>query len=603
MNIGKEKILTNLTYTVSDIYRSKRLRFVISVLISVLIYKLFLDWSRSVPLLLSGREQLPTYIRVKVFEDVAEETAYFEEPIATPLSTKPMTLKELMDQVLSPIEMPQQDVEITPEDMARKASTEALFRETEPVSPAELVQNIEEEVLSVEKSLLAENIEVPRIMPRKESEERLVDSESVVFPIEGALTGRITGIPPAPSMVGEVPATTSASEIQGGGNLLPTQPTPLEPVETPTPLEEAFEQEVIQQPIFEEAKEERKARKYEFWDDMVDIKIKTYRPSQNAEAYFELTIIPKADANIPIIQKQVAVVVDCSASIGQRKLDKTLQGVREALKNLNPEDVFNVVIFRDRASYFMPGFVKATPENISQAQNYLKGLVSIGRTDVYSSLLPLVQSPISSNIANIIYIFTDGRSTTGLTDARQIIANLSIENGGKYEIYTAGGGQTVDQYLLYMLSYVNKGKTRIISDIDKMPSELPKFFSITKSPILVNIKANFIGLGNGEIYPFAIPNFYKGNPIILYGKFNPNEVKSFVFRIDGSSVNDTRKEIIYRADLTESEKGDIEIAKMWAMHKAYYIVSKIIREGMKQEYLTELERIKRDYKVGTVYTP
>lgn len=608
MSIREGKILNNLRFAISDVYRSRELRFAISVLLSIIIYASILHLSRNVPLFISGHEKLPTYIRVKIFEDVEQETAYFEEPVATTLSTKPITFQELIDQVLSPPQIPQQNIEITPEQMAHKAGTEQLPRQTEFVSSPELVQEIEEEVLAVDKSLLAENVEVPRIVPSKETEKPLVEPESIVFPLDDIAFGEAPRIPSAPSVIGAIPATlsTSTTGITEGtttASPLPVQPPQLEPVKTPISLEEAFEQEVVKQPIFEEANEEKQKRKFEFWDDMVDIKLKTYHPPQDSESYFELNIIPKTDANIPILQKQVSIVVDCSASIGQRKLDKTLQGVREALKTLNPGDVFNVVIFRDRASYFMPGFVKATPENISQAQNFLIGLESLGRTDVYSSLLPLVQSSVNPNIANIIYLFSDGRATTGITDAKQIIANLSVENNGKYEIYSASGGKTADKYLLYMLSYVNKGKATIIPDIEKIPSEIQRFFVITKSPILVNIKANFTGLGNNEIYPFVIPNFYKGNPITLYGKFNPDKVRSFVFRIDGTSINNTKKEIIFRADLTESQKGDSEIEKMWAMHKAYYIISKIIREGMKQEYISELEQIKTKHKVGTVYTP
>ncbi|MCX8065427.1 MAG: VWA domain-containing protein [Candidatus Hydrogenedentes bacterium] len=548
---------------------------------------------------MSGREILPTHIQVRVFEDTVEEETFFEEPVATPLSTKPVTFQEFIDEILPPAEMPHQSMELTYEQIVKKAGTEELSRETEPVSSKDFLENLEEEILSVDKSLIAESIEVPRVIPARQTDEPIAEMGSVVFPVEGISSTDGLDVPTPPSLVSEVPEASSTQE----GLNLPTQPPQLEPVESPIPLDELFEKEVIQQPIFQEAKEEKEKRSFEFWDDMVDIKLRVYRISQSSEAYFELSIIPKLDANIPALPKQVALVVDCSASIGQRKLDKTLQGVKEALKNLNPEDVFNVVIFRDRASYFMPGYVKSTPDNISKAQNFIINLESLGRTDVYSSLLPLVQSPVNPNMANVVYLFSDGRPTTGLTDARQIIANLTVENSGKYEIYTLGGGQTADQYLLYMLAYVNKGEANLVPNIDKIPSEIIRFFSVVSSPILVNVKTNFAGLGRSEVYPFVIPNFYKGRPIKLYGRYNPQEINSFVFRVEGISINNRKKEIIFKADLATSQTGGKEIMTMWAMHKAYYIISKIIREGMKQEYLSELEQIKKQYKVGTVYTP
>lgn len=601
--IGKEeKILSSVVFLITDFLRSRKLRFFLSVVLSIIIYILFIHMSKNIPLFVSGKEILPTHIQVRIFEDRIEEESYFEEPVATPLSTKPINFKDFIDQIISSPQLPTQDTELTPEQIARKAGTEELPRGTEPISPPELMQNLEEEILSVDKSLLAENIEVPKVIPAKKPEEQIIERDDFVFPLDSLSTSGAPVIPPLPSVVTEPPMHSSTPSGEEGLNL-PIQPTQLEPVQKPIPLEELFEKEVIQQPVFEEAKAEKEKRRYEFWDDMVDIKLRVYRSSPDSESFFELSIFPKLDADIPVLPKQVAIVIDCSASIGQRKLDKTLEGIRGTLRTLNPEDIFNVVIFRDRATYYMPGYVKATPENINGAQNFIKGLESVGRTDVYSSLLPIVQSPVSPNIANIIYLFSDGRATTGITDARQIIANISIENNGKYEIYTLGGGQTADKYLLYMLAYVNKGEANLVANIDRIPSEIPRFFSIVNSPILVNIKTNFTGLVNSEIYPFIIPNFYKGKPIKLYGKYNPQEVKSFIFRVEGTSVNNSKKEIIFRADLTTSQHGDRDIMTMWAMHKAYYIISKIIREGMKQEYIAELEQIKRQYKVGTVYTP
>ena len=70
---------------------------------------------------------------------------------------------------------------------------------------------------------------------------------------------------------------------------------------------------------------------------------------------------------LPTIPKEVLFLLDSSISIEDKRLQEFKDGIKHGLENLNENDLFNVVIFKEKTFKFRKEAVKPTKKNIKEA--------------------------------------------------------------------------------------------------------------------------------------------------------------------------------------------------------------------------------------------
>lgn len=357
------------------------------------------------------------------------------------------------------------------------------------------------------------------------------------------------------------------------------------------------EVEIARAPLLEEVLGESQ---YQFMDDLVNIEIKTYQPSGSDEAFFELKIVPKQNEEQEVLPKDITFVVDSSKSIHQRKLKRVAEGISRALDMLTDRDHFNILVFRDTQTSFRPTRVPATPENKADGRRFLEGLEAKGETDMYEAVRPMVEESPRKGVPSIVMVMTDGRPTTGVVDARTIINSLTDENTKGNTIFAYGGGATVNRYLLDLIAYRNKGESYFTPDLTNIEGDIPKYLARLQDPLLVNLEGDYGRLDETNIFPQAIPDFYRDKAVTIYGKFDPKKEDEFSVRLVGEYETQD-KEMIFRSKLGEGSKGGEDIARNWAFQKIYYLIGEICRVGEKPELLAELRDLSKKYGIKTSY--
>ena len=360
-----------------------------------------------------------------------------------------------------------------------------------------------------------------------------------------------------------------------------------------------LEKTVVQTPLEKEVQQAKSESRYTFMDDMVDIQLETYVPA-NEPGYFRLRIVPKKDATLEPLPRDVTFVVDASRSVQQRKLDLITRGIRDALTAFKPTDRFNILLFRDSVTPFQQEPVFATTETIEAGRAFLDGLESRGQTDVYNALLPLAQLSPRQNLPGIVLLASDGVPTTGIRDSRAIINAITRDNALRNSIFAYGAGNTVDRYLLDLLAYRNKGIAFVSDHIEDARQDIAAFIGQLANPVLVNLNITYGSTVQDDVYPRIIPDFYKARPITLYGRFDPDAKARFAARITGHAGT-VNKEIVFRADTTTAEKGGKEIAQGWAFEKAYDLIGQLSRQGDTPELMEALRQISQQYNIRTIY--
>ena len=543
--------------------------------------------------------QSPRLFRVKIRKDPPPPPDPQLDHSDNGLATTPGTLEDLLkneDNDLDLLESLLAETLDVPQ-LSDRVASDTVERDHYLEQSPDSLRAVDTKIIEIAQDTARQDIQIARRLVRPSPNRILPAGALPVLRGESDLGGGpiAPAALPATSLLDRPPAPRDV-DSQGAGVPPPYEENVVAPklpdLAPPTPLVDDRVAPVIEAIL--------DANEYEFLDDLVDIKLDTFMPTGDEKGFFRLQITPKTANNIESLPKDVTFVIDASSSIVQRKLDETARGLARMVDALGPEDRFNIVVFRDSAAAFRETRVAATAENRAAARRFLEGQESRGETDVYNAIQPVLQEPPRDGVPGIVLMMTDGRPTKGVRDARTIINNLSAENVQGNTIFAYGGGNTVDRYLLDLLAYRNKGDSHVTDSIGAIDGDLPAFFTQLRAPLLVGLNADYGSIDEAEVYPKNVPDFYEQRPITVYGRFAPEHDTDFAMRLTGDAQA-TRKEIVFRADLGEAQRGDEDIARHWARAKIYNLIGEMCRVGEKPELLAEVRELGRKYGVKTSY--
>ena len=542
---------------------------------------------------------LPMRVRVDLLDDV--ERSRFEpspEEVFT-MASRPGSVRDLLERETEHLPLVEAELE-EPEEaasLAERVSREGMTREHDLGQDADVAEGIEARILEIAQDVARKDIEIARRYVRHR-ENRLLE--------DGELAGPGGGRGSEALGLGALPASVSGGGAQGGtaatgdGALEGAQESdglffsefdvPILPL---LPDETLLAGEFARQNI-------QRASPFERMDRVVDIKAATYVDPGTGQGFFRLEIFPKAGEDVDILPKDVTFVVDASNSILQRKLDLTVRGLKKSFALLRPEDRFNVVVFRDNPRSFREKLTPVSSEAIEEAIAFLEGAESRGSTDLYKAVRPVIAEAPRPGLPGVVVVISDGRPTTGKLSGRDLINALTAENVHGNTIFTFGGGNTVNRYLMELLAYRNKGMTVISRRVEDIDEDLPVFMSQINDAILVNLRADYGRVNEDTVYPRTLPDFYRGRMVTVYGQFDTARDKELVLRLEGEA-GAVKKEMVLKASLRGASQGDRGIARGWAFEKSYYLIGEITRVGETPELMSELRGLSEEFDVRTSY--
>jgi len=340
-------------------------------------------------------------------------------------------------------------------------------------------------------------------------------------------------------------------------------------------------------------------RKFPALDEVLTVSLYTYHEPGDPLGFFELIIKPRADKeDFDIIPKDIVFIVDSSNSITQIKLAEYVTGLDYAVSKLREGDRFNVVEFKNYVRELSDNLMPVSIANRYEGRRFLKGLIASDETDVYQALAPYVEERPSAERPYILMVVTDGRPTSGVVENREIINNLTDVNENKASIYAYAGGKKVNQYLLDLLSYRNKGASRFERKTGRIADELKRFTDEIQDPILINLRYSFVGLNVEEVYPKVLPDFFLGSKIVIMGRYRGEGL--FSMQLLGE-VNGTTKEYVLQQGLRDEDTGSRDVARLWAFRKIYYLIGKMVKEGISEEALSEIRSLSEEFEIQTPY--
>ncbi len=328
--------------------------------------------------------------------------------------------------------------------------------------------------------------------------------------------------------------------------------------------------------------------------------LSTYQEPKTGQKYFKLLVkVRDATVLFPVIPKEIVFLLDASGSIGKPRLEQIKQGLRESLKHLNPKDHFNIIVFKDKTMYLSEESLTAEPVNIKKATDFIMDLLPGGKTDVYNAFAQSINMKVLYNPSYRL-LLSDGFSTKGIIDSREMINKVSDLNDGKVCIFSFGGGVDVSRYMLDFVAYKNRGWSQVEDQEAFIGRELAKMYNRIKDPLLLKLRYHTSGLNNEDnIYPKVLPDFFKGAEFIIYGTYT-NENK-FVVQVLGDTTTET-KEFMINASFQDAAVGNKEIVREWAFHKIYYLISRLKYKADNRDIIQQINELCAKYNIVTPYS-
>ena len=317
--------------------------------------------------------------------------------------------------------------------------------------------------------------------------------------------------------------------------------------------------------------------------------------------YFRVDITAQRSLRkLATMPKDVVFIIDTSSSVPQGWVDQIMAGVKASFVTFGENDRFNIVLFNEKVSILSDSPLAATPQNIARAGAFLDQAKSVGYTDVNAAMRQLLVRDIDQQRVYDLVLISDGLSTRGVVDTRDLINLITRDNDLAASIYCVGVAREQNRELLNFLSYRNKGYSVYADREEQVSGVIQDLMSRLRYPIIKDMRLDIAGLADDTVFPINLPDIHQNQTVSVFGRFEqPDE---FTMQITGRSAG---KDVAFTftRDLRFADPGDDTVAQGWAFWKLHDVYDHIIREGdpPQPDLLRQVEELRRKYGLKTLY--
>jgi hypothetical protein len=271
-------------------------------------------------------------------------------------------------------------------------------------------------------------------------------------------------------------------------------------------------------------------------------------------------------ASLPVVPKDVVILLDASGSIGSDRLVSCRLAAKEILRSaFNTGDRFNIVAFRNSYSYAFRRWQECNRASFESADKWLANLVAHGRTDVFGTIRSVLTLPRDPKRPLIALVVTDGDANAGVSDTAQILSKFTDLNDGLVSVYMYGVKASANRELIDVLTHGNRGESFIYGGSRwTAGSEIESLSRRFRDPVLTDLRVMFTASSKAEALPARLKNLYRGDMVEIVGRA-PKGTKEVSFSLKGLN-GDRAYEGFFRVNLVESS-FDEDLPRSWNVEK------------------------------------
>ncbi|WP_217494373.1 VIT and vWA domain-containing protein [Nibricoccus aquaticus] len=283
------------------------------------------------------------------------------------------------------------------------------------------------------------------------------------------------------------------------------------------------------------------------------------------EKYFMLTLQPPARVTPAFVPpRDFVFVVDVSGSMHGFPLETAKKLMSELLMSLREADSFNVLLFSGGSRVLSGEPVAATPENIAAALAMLGRQQGGGSTELLPALKEALELPKRAGVSRSVVVVTDGYVMVEAEAYALVREKLSEAN-----LFSFGIGSSVNRELIERLARAGRAEAAVIEGEARVVEEAAKFRAMIESPVLTQVRTEFVDFATREVFPQVQPDVLAARPLVVIGKFSGEAAsdgaggKIVVKGFSGGGVWEGKVDVGGAVDL----RGSGVLAQLWARER------------------------------------
>jgi Ca-activated chloride channel family protein len=275
-----------------------------------------------------------------------------------------------------------------------------------------------------------------------------------------------------------------------------------------------------------------------------------------AGGYFTLVVQPPLAASDDMVRpRELIFLVDTSGSMGGWPIQAVKRVIGDALTQMRPDDVFQIVDFNDEASALGAGLLAADDAGRKLGQDYIADRTARGGTMMNGGIQLALGLPRDPERVRYILLLTDGFIGNELEIFRSVEAGL-----GDSRLLSFGIGSSTNRYLLDGAARVGRGAVTYVEHAEDADAAAASFYARIARPVLTDIQIDWGDLAVQDVVPARIPDVFAGEPVVVHGRFTGTPSGKAKLR---GKLGRTPVEIGLRLDFADGQ-DHTGIESMWA---------------------------------------
>lgn len=339
--------------------------------------------------------------------------------------------------------------------------------------------------------------------------------------------------------------------------------------------------------------------------EVVGLEMLSYADKKGADkGYFMMLVSPGAwEKKDEIVPKDIVFVLDSSGSMRNKKLDQAKAALGFCLDNLNEGDRFEIVRYSTEAEPLFDDLKPTDKEHLAEAKEYLSEIKAGGGTAIEEALLQAVsyaKARADKDRPYQVIFLTDGRPTIGETRPDKILTRLK-DKVGPARVFCFGIGTDINTKLLDLVAEETRAVTEYVLPEEDIEHKVSRFYSKISTPVMANLKLAVKGGARlSERYPKDLPDLFKGDQLVVFGRYDKGEKGKLKVQLEGSLAGEKRS-FEYKVKL-EGSRDHKFIPRLWATRRVGYLLDEIRLRGESSELKDEVVQLARKFGIVTPYT-
>jgi Ca-activated chloride channel family protein len=331
---------------------------------------------------------------------------------------------------------------------------------------------------------------------------------------------------------------------------------------------------------------------------LVGMSLITHRPGSERDGFFMLLLAP-GQTTERTMRRDLVAVLDISGSMSGEKLDQAKAALVQLVGALRSGDRFRLVAFSSAVRSNSSSWREATPDNVRDAQDWVRSLVAEGGTNIAGALTEAFAAPPAEGALGVVVFLTDGLPTVGETNPERI-ADGADRTRGLFRVFSFGIGYDVNTYLLDRLTERARGVTEYVGPGGNIETAVGSLTAKIASPVLTDLALSGDGVELYDLQPGSLPDLFAGDEMVVLGRYRSAESGAWGVSVTGRRAS--REQRFTTRAPANAPTGTDYVAHLWAARKAGALGREIRLHGQTPEVMKELKDLALRYGILTEYT-